>query len=197
MPATDATVRVASPAPLRADAARNRAQVLEAARLQLSDGDTTLPMNAIARRAGVGVGTVYRHFPTRQSLLEALAQDSFATLVRETQVAAEDPDRAAGLERMLRCALRCQLDYIGLATVLATPDFECPETLALGEELVRSVTQVLDQARRAGVIRADVEADDIRRLLTGTYQAVRAGPDPSLHTEPYLQVLLRGLRPGP
>jgi AcrR family transcriptional regulator len=194
MPATGATVNVV-PAPLRADAARNRAQVLEAARQQLSDGDTTLPMNAIARRAGVGVGTVYRHFPTRQSLLETLAQGSFESLVRETQAAAADPDPAAGLERMLRCALHCQLDDVGLATVLATPDFECPETLQLGEELVRSVSQVLDQARGAGVIRRDVEADDIRRLLTGTYQAVRAGTNPALHTEPYLQVLLRGLRP--
>lgn len=190
-----ATTPAVHPVQLRADAARNRSQVLRVAREQLADGDTSLPMNTIARRAGVGVGTVYRHFPSRQSLLEALAYDSFQTLVRETQAAAVEPDPAVGLQRMLRCALQCQLRDIGLAVVLATPDFECPETLELGAELVDSVSQVLDQARQAGVIRADVEADDIRRLLTGVYEAIRAGADPTDHTEPYLQVLVRGLRP--
>jgi AcrR family transcriptional regulator len=72
---------------LRSDAARNRARVLEVAREQLLAGDNSLQHNNIARLAGVGVGTVYRHFPTRRSLLEALAAQSFAKLVETAQQA--------------------------------------------------------------------------------------------------------------
>src|SRR5487761_1103632 len=82
---------------LRADAARNRAQVIEVARQQVATGDLTLPLNAIARLAGVGVGTVYRHFPTRQALLEALVADAFAELIDVSRAAAAEPDPLDGL----------------------------------------------------------------------------------------------------
>ena len=195
MPAATGNAPRTRPAPLRADAARNRAQVLEAARHELTVGNLALPMNLIARAAGVGVGTVYRHFPTRQSLLEALAQDSLQRIVRETEAAATDPDPAAGLQRTLRCALRCQLDDLALAEILATPTFECIDTLELGEHLVRAVSDLLARARDAGVLREDVTPDDFRRLMSGIHHALRAGPDPEARVEPYLRVLLNGLRP--
>jgi AcrR family transcriptional regulator len=179
---------------LRADAARNRARVLDIARDQLDAGDTSLPMNAIARQAGVGVGTVYRHFPTRRSLLEALAEDSFTELVREAALAAADDDPAAGLERLLRHALRRQLTDLGLATVLASGDFECPATLRLGADLARSMGELLDKARAAGVVRPDIHADDLRRLMCGVEHAVRSGADDGDRAERYLAVLLAGLR---
>jgi len=180
--------------PLRADAARNRRQVLQAAREQLEGGDTALPMNRIAHLAGVGVGTVYRHFPTRQSLLEALAQRSFEILVGEAQAAVDAADPAAGLQQMLRCTLQCQLDDVALATILAAPTFECPETLALGVELGRSVTTILDRSRTCGLIRPDIDADDLRRLVSGVHHALRAGPFGPALFDRYLQVLVRGLR---
>ena len=68
-----ATAPTTSTASLRADSARVRARMLAAARERLAAGDLELPMNAIAKAAGVGVGTMYRHFPTRQALLESLA----------------------------------------------------------------------------------------------------------------------------
>jgi AcrR family transcriptional regulator len=179
---------------LRSDAARNRRQVLRAARGLLDTGDTTLPMNLIARQAGVGVGTVYRHFPTRRALLEALSQGSLETLVEEARLAAETPDPAKGLERLLHCALQCQLDDIGLATILSEPDFECPETLVLGAELGRSVTTILDRARTCGAIRTDIDSDDIRRLIGGVHHALRAGASQGAHLDRYLQVLLKGLQ---
>lgn len=183
------------PPELRSDAARNRARVLEIAAGQLADGDTSLPMNAIARLAGVGVGTVYRHFPTRQSLLESLAEASFERLVDEARSAADDPDPAAGFTRLLRFSLRCQLDDIGLATILASPEFECPQTMRLGAELMGFVTRLLDRARQAGVIRPDISADDIRRLMCGVEHAVRTGGDDPGDADRYLQVLIAGLRP--
>ncbi|MER5646322.1 TetR/AcrR family transcriptional regulator [Streptosporangium sp. NPDC002524] len=74
---------------LRADAARNRARVLQVAREQLATGDDSLMLNTIARLTGVGVGMVYRHFPNRHALLEALSAERFQQLVHEAQAAGQ------------------------------------------------------------------------------------------------------------
>lgn len=178
---------------LRADSARARARMLAAARARVSAGDLDLPMNAVAKDAGVGVGTMYRHFPSRQALLEALAAQSLEALVAEAARAAGDPDVAGGVAGLLRSVLRCQLTDPALAEVLAAPDAACPETTALNRELVATTTGLLDRARAAAVIRPDVTADDIRRLLCGVRHAVRIGAADD--ADRYLDVLLRGLRP--
>src|SRR4029079_8290554 len=94
---------------MRADCDQVRALMPDAARERLRAGDLELPMNAIAKAAGVGVGTVYRHFPNRQVLLEALAAQSFESLVADAQAAAADPDVAAGLARLMRAGLKILL----------------------------------------------------------------------------------------
>ena len=180
---------------LRADAARNRAQLLDAARRELATATTTLPMNLIARSAGVGVGTVYRHFPTQQSLLEGLAHGSLETLVADTEAAAALADPAEGLRRMLRSAVQCQLDDPALAAVLSGPNFECIETLALGARLAEAGSKLLRRAVRARLIRRNIGADDLRRLAGGVYHALQAGNDPTQHLEQYLRVLIDGLHP--
>jgi AcrR family transcriptional regulator len=181
---------------LRADAARNRASVINVARRQVAEGDLSLQMNSIAKLAGVGVGTVYRHFPTKQSLLESLAADSFVALIAEARLATAERDPAKALERLLHRALHLLVNDPGLAAVLAAPQFECAETLHLGFELGALVSTVLDRARRARVIRSDVTADDIRRLMCGGQQAMQIEPESDDKLELYLQILLAGLR-GP
>jgi AcrR family transcriptional regulator len=184
------------PAPtLRADAARNRRSVIETARRQVAAGDLTLPMNTIAREAGVGVGTVYRHFPTRQALLETVAAGAFQALVEEAQKAAAEPDPEHALEGLLRFAVRLLATDRGFAALLACPTFECPETLQMGTALGESITQVLDRARQAGLIRADISADDLRRLMSGLDQALKSGSDEASKIDLYLNVLILGLRP--
>src|SRR6266700_3297204 len=192
-----APAQTTPPADLRADAARNRARVLEVARQQLAAGDRTLQMNTIARLAGVGVGTVYRHFPTREELLEFLAMDSFEGLLVQARAAAEEEEPAAGLERLLRAALTCQLDDVGLAIVLQSHESACAQTSQLRIDLGRAIAHLLERARAAGAIRADIATDDIRRLLCGIGQAVRLGDTDHDEIDRYLGVLLRGLRPGP
>ncbi|MFI1731438.1 TetR/AcrR family transcriptional regulator [Streptomyces acidicola] len=184
---------------LRADAARNRARVLQVAREQLAAGDDSLQLNAIARLAGVGVGTVYRHFPTRHALWEALSAERFQELVDEARTAAADEDALAGLHRLLRFTLMRMVDDTGFAAVLESASDAEAQTSALKAELDRTVAHLLDRARRIGAIRRDVEADDVRRLLCGIEHAVRSGDgdgdgDPT-RTEVYLDVLLEGLRP--
>ncbi|WP_030916634.1 TetR/AcrR family transcriptional regulator [Streptosporangium amethystogenes] len=180
---------------LRADAARNRARVLKVAREQLAMGDDSLMLNTIARLAGVGVGTVYRHFPNRHALLEALLAERFQQLVDEAQAAAADEDALSGLHRLLRFTLGRMLDDAGFAAVLESASDADVQTSEMKVELDGAVAELLDRARRAGAIRRGIGADDVRRLLCGIEHAVRSGGNDAQHAEIYLDVLLEGLRP--
>ncbi|KXK64009.1 hypothetical protein AWW66_00495 [Micromonospora rosaria] len=166
--------------------------MLRAARDRITAGDLDLPMNAVAKAAGVGVGTVYRHFPTRQVLLESLAAEHFTRLVATADRAAAAPDVAAGVTDLLRSALESQRVDPALALVLARPDAACPETVELGRALTAAVNRLLERARAAGVIRPGITAADIQALLCGLRRAVEVGGDTT--TDRYLDVLVRGLR---
>lgn len=180
---------------LRADAARNRARVLRIAREQIAAGDESLQLNAIARLAGLGIGTVYRHFPNRHALVEALSAERFRELVGEAQTAAVEEDALAGLHRLLRFALERALDDPGFAAVLESSTDAAEQTSEMKSELDGAVEELLGRARHAGVIRSDVEADDVRRLLCGIQHAVRSGDGGAGRAEVYLDILLQGLRP--
>lgn len=186
---------LARPPHLRADAARNRARVLEAASAQLAAPDGELAMNDLARTAGVGIGTVYRHFPTRQVLLEALAADGLEALVTAAEAVAADD--AAGVEEVLRRGLRLQLTDAALTAVLAVPAPACDDTRELAERLGDALARVLERGRSAGALRDDVDADDVRRLLCGLARAVACGPGRLAPSARYVDVLVAGLRPSP
>ncbi|MEV4616847.1 helix-turn-helix domain-containing protein [Kitasatospora sp. NPDC049258] len=189
------TPRAEQGAALRSDAARNRARVLQVAREQLAAGDDSLQLNTIARLAGVGVGTVYRHFPNRLALREALSAERFQELVTEAQAAAADEDALAGLHRLLRFTLARALHDAGFAAVLESASDAEAQTSAMKAELDRAVAELLDRARCTGAIRRDIQADDVRRLLCGIEHAVRSGDSDPTRAEVYLGVLLEGLRP--
>ncbi|MEU8814198.1 helix-turn-helix domain-containing protein [Actinoplanes sp. NPDC048796] len=181
-----------NPEKLRADSARVRELMLSVARERLRNGDVTLPMNAIAKEAGVGVGTAYRHFESHQVLLEALAADSFAALVSDARAAERDTDPATGFARIMRAGLRLMLADPALAAVMQKSDFACTETRELSAELFEAFGTVLARARAAGAVRPDITGDDLRRLMCGVQHAVRAGGDDA--AERYLGVLLEGLQ---
>lgn len=180
---------------LRADSARVRGRMLAAARARVEAGDLELPMNAVAKEAGVGVGTMYRHFASRQALLESLAAESFHELIAQARAAAREADAAAGLTALLRAALDRQVADRALAAVLAAPSFACEETPELLGELMTAAAQVLDRARAEGVLRPDVTPDDMRRLTCGVQHAIRSGDDREAAVDRYLEILVRGLRP--
>jgi AcrR family transcriptional regulator len=181
---------------LRADAARNRARVIGVVRELIDSGDLSLPMNSIAKLAEVGVGTVYRHFPTRQTLLEAVAAEAFEALIVEASGAALERDPAVGLERLLRRALELLVRDRSFAAVLSTPGCEGVAILKLAAQLGGSIATVLERARNANLIRQDIGPEDLRRLICGIEHAVRAGSDGEAMVDLYLDVLLQGLR-GP
>jgi AcrR family transcriptional regulator len=149
--------------------------MLAAARRQLSGGSGTVQMNALAQDAGVGVGTVYRHFPTVQSLLEALAAERFRELVEVAQAAAKAPDPLDGLRQMFQFALAYAADP-GFATVL------------------KALRAVLRRAHREGLVRKDIHVEDVILLLCGFQHSVRVGKVSAQRANKYLAVLADGLR---
>ena len=151
-------------------------------------------MNTIAQLAGVGVGTVYRNFPTREVLLESLAMDSLEKLVAEARTAADD-DPTAGLARLLHAVLGAQLNDAGLGAVLSSSESAYAQTSELKEALSEAVSRLLGRARKVGAIQVDVSANDLRRLLCGVEHAVRIGTTDHTEADRYLAILLKGLRP--
>ncbi|GAB7184367.1 DNA-binding protein AcrR family [Kitasatospora sp. Ki12] len=169
--------------------------MLRVAREQLAAGDESLQLNVIARLAGVGVGTVYRHFPNPQALREALLVERCRELVDEARAAADLEDSSEGLRRLLRFTLVKALDDDGLGAVLESASDAEAQTSALKAELDEAVASLLDRARLNGAVRGDIGPGDVRRLLCGIEHALRSGDHGPARVEIYLGVLLEGLRP--
>lgn len=181
--------------PRRADAARNRERVLRIAREQLAAGDDSLQLNTIARLAGVGVGTVYRHFPGRQALLEAVSSASLEKLAARAETAVAGEDALAELHELLRYALTRTLDEPGFAAVLESPTTADPHTATLKSRIDRALGKLLRRAKQDGQVRSDLRPADIRRLLGGTTHALRCGPHPPRLVKTYLSTLHTSLTP--
>lgn len=176
-------------AALRSDAARSRARILDAAReCELSE----LRLNEVAQRAGVGVGTVYRHFPTVGALTAALAQGAVERLRDIAREAAAEPDPGRAFDRLLRGALDLQLADAGLQTVLLADELAIPELAGLRAEVLEAAERVFARAHAAGAVRPELTLAGVQRLVCGIEHAVRlnAGRDRDV----YLDVLLAGLR---
>jgi AcrR family transcriptional regulator len=184
-----------NPAPLRADAARNRERVLAAARTAVMAGDASLPLNEIARRAGVGVGTVYRHFPSRQALLEAVAGEPLDLLLEQARAADADVDPLAGVASLVRAAVAIEIGNAGFAEVLAAPGAAEEATAAKKAELVATAERILARARTGGAVRPDLDAADVQRLVCGIGYAARlGGGDPGERADRYTDLLIAGMR---
>lgn len=177
---------------LRADSARVREQMLTVAGARLRDGDRDLPLNAIAKAAGVGVGTAYRHFPSRQVLIEALAAQSFTRLAADARASAAADDPVAGFERLMSTGLRLLREEPALAEVLAARDDLTADAVAPAADFFDALDHLLHRARQAGAVRSDITADDLRSLMCGVQHAVAINDADA--ADRYLGVLLRGLR---
>lgn len=181
--------------PLRADAARNRERVLAVARDAVAAGDASLALNEIARRAGVGVGTVYRHFPTRQALLEAVAGDPLDQLLEQARAAAAEPDPLVALTRLVRAAVVVETGNAGFAEVLTAAHAADAATGVRKAELYAAAERVLERARASGAVRADLDAGDVQRLVCGIGYAARLGEgDRDERVDRYTDVLIAGMR---
>ena len=189
------TIAMARPEALRSDAQRNRTALLDVARAFVDRGEPAL-LNAVAHEAGVGVGTAYRHFPTQQHLLEALAIDALEDMLDQVRAAVVLSDAADALRGVVTAAFRSMVDDAALGDLLTNGGFSCADTAALAGDLVVSVDALLARGRTEGIVRSDVDADDLRRLLCGLREAAVAGGTRVDDPERYVEILLAGLRPA-
>ena len=179
--------------PLRADAARNRAKVVEAAKQAFSERGLDTQMEDVARRAGVGVGTLYRHFPTKDALVRALIVDKMERMAEVAKAALEqeDADPWEAFASVLRQGGRQQERDRALTQVVASqPQSVFQAAVEEQTDLAARMTELLRRAQRAGVVREDVTPDDIPLVMCGCAAVVQNGRD----WERYLTFMLDGFR---
>jgi AcrR family transcriptional regulator len=177
----------------RRDAAGNRARLLAAAGEAFADAGTGASLEDVARAAGVGIGTLYRHFPTREALLEAVLGERFRRLAERGSALAASQEPIAALRTWLVEFAVGSTRVRGLATLLR--DTIADETSALHASclVMRSAgAALLEAARAAGDVRSDVGADDA--LMMAAAMAWAAEQDPA-GVGRYVDLLLDGLRP--
>jgi AcrR family transcriptional regulator len=181
--------------PLRADAARNRARVLETAYETFAAEGLSVPIDEIARRAGVGAGTVYRHFPTKEDLFAAVAESRIRHIIDQGRALLDEPGPAEALFTFLRAMV---LDWgaadqglvealagLGIDVDSAAPDADAAFRALLGE--------LLAAAQQAGAVRPDVDVPEIKALMVGC-QAMQ-GYDKARAAR-VTDVVIDGLRPS-
>lgn len=186
--------------PSRSDAVRNRGLILEAAAEVFASRGEGVDVREIARRAGVGMGTLYRHFPTKEGLLETVLHQDFTEWTRAARTAAtSQADPARALTGFFHDALDRQCRHRALAEGFA----RYPDTAGLTtcrRELYPVIEELVTRCRTAGVLRPDVSTEDIAVLLVGLGTVVRlaaARQRPEL-SQRALRVVLDGLlRSGP
>jgi AcrR family transcriptional regulator len=179
--------------PLRADAQRNRDRVLRAARDAFAASGYGVPLDEIALRAGVGPGTVYRHFPSKEDLFEAVTAARVADLTADARRRADDGDPGSAF-----------YGFLGRFRQEAAAKRDLPDAIAIAgplqQELHGALDVLLRRAQQAGAVRADITTQDLITLLKALLRSISELPpgaaDQAL-TDRLLTVITDGLRPRP
>jgi AcrR family transcriptional regulator len=193
MSTTETSAEILLERPKRADARRNYEKVLAAAREAFAEGGESTALEEIARRAGVGIGTLYRNFPNRQALLEALYVNEVEDVCRSaTQLDDGDPWEALSgwFERLIA--------YLATKRALANEllnylDLDAPLFQSCRASLYAAGEPLLERAQEAGAVRPDVEFSQVMQMVMGITK-VPADPDQTAHI---LRIALDGLRYRP
>lgn len=181
--------------PMRADARRNREKLLEVARQVFSSEGTGIPLDYIAEKAGLGAGTVYRHFPTKELLIQAVLVSRIDLITTRAQVLAAAGPPSAALDRFIIEMLYEGGEKRDLIDALMAFGVDVGASMAeVNARLTQSMGELLVQAQRSGSVRDDIDVDDLMALVLGVLIAIhRGGYRPDL-PERTLSVLLDGLR---
>ena len=179
--------------PLRADAVRNRARVLEVAYETMAADGLSVPIDEIARRAGVGAGTVYRHFPTKEALFGAVIRDRLEQMVASGRALLESDDPGEALHSFIRAMVSHGAADMSLVQAMAGYGIDvnvvAPEAEA---QFLGLLGDLLSAAQRAGTARQGVTVPEAKALIVGA-QAMQ-GYNPGV-AEKVTDIVLDGLRP--
>jgi AcrR family transcriptional regulator len=182
---------------LRADARRNRERVLRTAQQLFAMEGLGVSLDEIARRAGVGPGTVHRHFPAKEALYLAVATDEVEQLVAQAEVLVADGDPGA-LFTLLSRMMASGAENVAVKSALLAAEFDlrtaAPDVAA---DLTRHVADLLNRAHAAGVVRRDLTVDEVMALVAGAFAAIRhAGAETSRERSAHIAaIILDGIRP--
>lgn len=180
--------------PLRADAARNRARVLEVAYDTFAAEGLSVPIDEIARRAGVGAGTVYRHFPTKDDLFRAVVEDRITNIVEQGRDLLASGEPGEALFSFLRLlVLQWGATDRGLAEALAGVGVDIESAMPDVEaDFLSLLDDLLAAGQKAGTVRRDIGVRDVKTILTGAQAMQAANAEAATRLT---EVIVDGLRP--
>jgi AcrR family transcriptional regulator len=184
--------------PLRADAARNRARILDAARSAFAEAGLDVGVEEIARRAGVGKGTLYRRFPTKEALVRAIFEDLLDELDRLVEQVAAEPEPGEAFRRFLGESARKQASNQGFFDVVAQRLGAGALTPEQRRRFLVAIARPLRRAQAAGCVRGDLVPEDVQMMLRMLGATTRPAPDGASmdeHWPRYLGLLEDALRP--
>ncbi len=183
---------------LRADARRNRERVLRTAQQVFAADGLGVSLDEIARRAGVGPGTVHRHFPAKEALYLAVAIDQLEQLAAEAKVLAATEDPATAFFTQLSRMVASGAENVAVKSALAAAEFDLRTAAPdVAVDLTNRVADLLGRAQAANAVRADVTVEEVMALVAGAFAAIRhAGAEASRQRSAHIaQLILDGLRP--
>ncbi|KUF17864.1 MULTISPECIES: TetR/AcrR family transcriptional regulator [Streptomyces] len=181
---------------MRADARRNHQRLLSEARAAFAEHGTDTSLEDVARRAGVGIGTLYRHFPTRHALLSAVFEDAVCDLLTRSNALLDAPQPCAALVEWLRAIITHAGEYRGLARALMSASRDDSSALArCSRPMHEAGTGLLARAQESGAIREGVSIDDLLQLTNAIALAAEESPDDPELADRLLTLTLRGLKP--
>jgi AcrR family transcriptional regulator len=183
---------------LRADARRNRERVLRTAQQVFAADGLSVSLDEIARRAGVGPGTVHRHFPAKEALYLAVAIDQLEQLAAEAKVLAATGDPATAFFTQLSRMVASGAENVAVKSALAAAEFDLRTAAPdVAVDLTNRVADLLGRAQAANAVRADVTVEEVMALVAGAFAAIRhAGAEASRQRSAHIaQLILDGLRP--
>jgi AcrR family transcriptional regulator len=181
----------------RADAIRNRERVLEAAKAVFSQGGAEASLETVARRVGVGIGTLYRHFPTREALYEAVYRHEVEQLVELARQLEADTAPVEALRRWLQAGVEFMATKKGMAAALAMAAQGSPDLVAYSlDRLTRAVGELLQRAAATREIRVDIGPEDLLLTLVGMCYA-HDRPGWQAKVLRLVDVFIDGLRQSP
>lgn len=185
---------------LRADARRNVERLIVAADAEFAKRGSAASLDEIAKRAGVGPGTLYRHFPTRAVLIEAVLRNQFQSLHEQATALSSTTEPDLAIEEWLRLLLANAMTHHGVAAPLLSSAIDNPSSLSLPDtcrQIHADGEALVAMAQEAGTIRDDVTFSDIARLFHGIALSLTDAPDSGAVTERLFQIALDGIRSQP